>query len=187
MPNEIIFWVIIFVIAAIVVVIQSKKESKIANNGADKEEIKRIVGERIQNPDEFTNIFAYWSEDKVIGKSVHKTTWSYAMCFNETEVFLIPLTFGENTITGGDAIHLNVDNLSLVNGKDGYAWMSFYDKEGEEVVTLLVEAQLRKSDKKYVNLNQEEEFNECAKWIPRFMNMINTANGTTPTHKILKK
>lgn len=191
MTIEVIGGIVVFAIIVIVVIVQGVLEDKKANNGNDKEILDQIVREKIEGSGNFTSVFADWDEKKYSGSGsrikVQTTTWNYIMCFNHTEVKLIPLRIGENTINGGDLINLSVDNLSLVNGKSGQTWVSFYDKNGEEIATVFVPPEPRKSDEKPVNLSQQNEYEKFLEWLPVFMDTINTANGTTPTHKILKK
>lgn len=191
MPIEVIGGVAVFIIIVIVAVMSSGKEDKKAKSGEDKAKIERIVREKIEGSGNYTTVFADWDEKKVSGTAsllkIQTTTWNYAMCFNHTEVKLIPLVFGENSVSGGEVFTLSVENLSLVNGKEGQTWVSFYDKNGEEVVSLFVEPEPRTGMEKPVNLNQREEFDKFRAWLPQFMNSINSANGTTPSHKILKK
>lgn len=191
MSIEVIGGIVVFVIIVVVVLVQGAMDDKKANSGDDKDKLEQIAREKITGLGSYTSVFADWDEKKYSGSGsrikVQTTTWNYIMCFNHTEVKLIPLIIGENTINGGDVISLSVENLSLVNGKDGQTWVSFYDKNGEEIVTIFVDPEPRKSNDKPVSLNQQEEFDKFTQWLPQFMDTINTANGTIPTHKILKK
>ncbi len=189
--TEIIAIVVVVVVGVIYITLQGAKEDKIANKGEEKNKIDDIVRAKIKNSGNYTTVFAYWDEKQFSGTgsrlNIKTTSWNFAMCFNFTEVFLIPLQITENDILGDEPIHLDSENLSLVNGKDGQIWVSFYDKNGEDIVTLFVERQLRKSNDRYVNLNQDEEFDKFIAWLPTFMDTVNTKNGTTPSNKILKK
>ncbi len=191
MSIEVIGGIAVFVIIVIVAVCSSGKEDKKAKSGEDKAKIMRIVSEKVEGYGSYTTVFADWDEKKYSGTGsllkVQTTSWNYAMCFNHTEVKLIPLIFGENTVSGGEVFTLSQENLSLVNGKDGQTWVSFYNKDGEEVVSLFVDPEPRTGMEKPVNLNQREEFEKFQVWLPQFMNTINSANGTTASHKILKK
>lgn len=191
MTIEVMGGIAVFVVIVIVAVLSSGKEDKKAKSGEDKAKIMRIVSEKVQAYGSYTTVFADWDEKKYSGTGsllkVQTTTWNYAMCFNHTEVKLIPLIFGENTVSGGEVFTLSQENLSLVNGKDGQTWVSFYNKDGDEVVSLFIDPEPRTGMEKPVNMNQREEFEKFQGWLPQFMNTINTANGTTASHKILKK
>ncbi len=187
-------------IALIVVVIigcvvfemaKSKKAKTAADSGQDKNAIQAIANELVPMAGNFTTVHAYWEEKDISGTAsrvkVATSTWHFALSFNHEEAYVIPLQLGEHNIGHGEAIRYTPENVSLVNGKDGQSWVSFYGLDGEELISLFVDGQLLKSDDKALNINQIEEQERFRSWVPRFMTLVNTAHGTTASGKIKKK
>lgn len=191
MTIEMIIGAVVVIGIVVAAVISTNKEEKVAEGGADRENMMGIVAENLENYGMYTTVFAYWDEKQFSGSAhrlnIRTTSWSFAMSFYHEDVFLIPLILDGDSLSGGEMIHITKDDLSLVNGNDKQTWISFYDKNGDDIVTLFIEGELRKSNNRLLDMNQRPELEKFMDWKPRFMNSVNSANGSTPTHKILKK
>lgn len=191
MTIEIIVGVVVAIGIVVAAVISTNKDDKVAESGEDMAKMMSVVAEKLENHSLYTTVFAYWDEQQFSGNAhrlnIRTTSWNFSMSFNHEDVYLIPLILNGDTLSGGEMVHLTMSDLSLVNGNDKQTWISFYDKNGDDIVTLFVEGEVRKANNRLLDLNQRPEFEKYLEWKPRFMATINTANGTTPTHKILKK
>ncbi len=157
----------------------------------DKQAIKDIVNKLVPDAGEYMAAYAYWELKNFGGSGRRITTttryWYYAVAFKQGTIYVIPLSYSGGTVSHGEPICLNKENLGMVNAKEGESWASFYDLEGKEVVSLVVTYYNTRLDKYHpVNIQQKEEQEAFIAFVRDFMVEVNSYRGVKVTGKPLK-
>ena len=50
--------------------------------------------------------------------NITTTSWYYILVFYDRDAYIIPLSFGEETIEHREIIHLNTDTVKMINDKE---------------------------------------------------------------------
>lgn len=184
----IIILAVVCVVAFIYVWIKGERNTKKGVNSEEKRMIREIVNKLIPGGEEYTAAYATWEWSRLGGggRTVRETTqyWYYAVAFKEDMIHVIPLSFAGQQINYGTPMSISSDSLKMVNGKKGQCWASFYDKEGKEIVSIMVLPSNTKDDRYHpVNIQQEEEAVAFEKFVMALMEKVNTASGVTVTGK----
>lgn len=172
-------WGILIAIAVAYVLIREKINLKKAATGEDKERISNIFKKIL--PDSWNNYklaFARWEEKEYHGRRTITRYWSYAIAFSWDEMHVVPLLCEDREIRYKESFLVTKDSLGMVNGKKGENWMTLYDENRKEILTLEVEAKNTKSDKFHpVNIIQEEEAAAFTRLIERWLDDVNGKSG----------
>ena len=111
------------------------------------------------------------------GRTVTTTTsyWYYAVAFKPGDLYLVPLSFDGGDMSYSEPIHLGKDDLGMVEAKNGY--VTLYDKDRKQLMTLFVVASNTKDDKYHpVNIQQKEEAESFQQYAQALMQEIGRAH-----------
>lgn len=173
----IIYIVIFFVIAFIILYIKSCIDEKKGIDSEEKKQIKDIIQKTVPDANSFTSAYACWQITNYTGggrTSINTTTryWYYAIAFKTGILYVIPLSFDGGDISYGEPMRLTKENLGMI---DSDGWATFYDLEKTEILTLAVYPSNLKSGKfEPVNIQQKEAAEAFGVFIKEFMTEVNT-------------
>ena len=170
--------VVLFIIVWVKISIDEKK----GENSGEKQKVKDIVKKAVPNGESYTA--AYGTRETLAlgggGRTVTTTTsyWYYAVAFKPGDLYLVPLSFDGGDISYGEPVHYGKEDLGMAEAKNGY--LTLFDKERKEIMTLFVVASNTKEDKYHpVNIQQKEEAEAFGQFSRNLMQEVNTANGIT--------
>lgn len=178
----IIIGVIALVVLFIIVWVKMSIDEKKGANSEEKQKIKEIVRKVVPNGESYTA--AYGTREELAlgggGRTVTTTTsyWFYAVAFKPGDLYLVPLSFDGGDISYSEPVHYGKADLGMVEFKNGY--LTLFDKERREIMTLFVVASNTKDDKYHpVNIQQKEETEAFGQFAQSFMQEVNAENGIT--------
>lgn len=179
--------VVLFVFYYIKITIDEKK----GHNSEEKQKIKDIINKITPEGEDYTSLYAVWEKIDIGGggRTVTTTThyWYYAVGFRSGSLYVVPLSFDGGDISYGEVMNFTKENTGMINGKEGDNWMSIYDLEGKEVVSILAGPSNTKDDKYHpVNIQQKEEYDAFCDFIKEFMKEVNDYHNVTVTGKVGK-
>ncbi len=178
--------IILFVCAYFKISIDEKK----GENSEEKQRINEIIKEKTDS-DEYTAMYATWESLAFGGGGRVVTTrtsfWYYAIGFKKGEIVVVPLSFEKGIMNYGMPIHYTKENVYIVNTKPEKNWLELYDKNGNNLVSIIVAPVETKEDKYHpVNIVQKEEYKEFLEFAKDFMREVNGYHNVVATGKIGK-
>lgn len=180
--RNIIIGVVVLVVLFIIVYIKITIDEKKGENSEEKQKMKDIVKKTIPNSETFTA--AYGTREELSlgggGRTITSTTkyWYYAVAFKPGELYLTPLSFEGGDISYSEPLHFTKNDLGMAEAKNGY--LTIFDKDRKEIMTLFVVASNTKDDKYHpVNIQQKEEADAFLQFSQSLMQEVNAANGIT--------
>ncbi len=185
--RTIIITVAVIAVIVVFVLVKSHFDTK---KGVDSEE-KRFVEDAVKNVvpagEPYTAAYAHWEMTEYHGRSSTTRYWYYAIGFNDDRLYVIPLQKVDKELRQGAPYCINKSDLGMVNAKKGNIWMTFYDKDKEEIVTMMVAASNTKDDSFHpVNIQQPEAAAAWLQFMDQWLADVNSANGVTVTGKLGK-
>ncbi len=182
MTSYVVIGVIAIVILFIIVYVKMTIDEKKGADSEEKRKIKDIVKRVV--PDGASYTAAYGTREELTlgggGRTITSTTkyWYYAVAFKTGELYLVPLSFDGGDISYSEPLHFTNSDLGMAEAKNGY--LTLYDKERKELMTLFVVASNTRDDKYHpVNIQQKEEAQAFASFSQTLMKQVNDANGIT--------
>ncbi|NBH82547.1 hypothetical protein D7X88_06640 [bacterium C-53] len=182
MTNYIIIGIAAVVILFIIVYVKMTLDEKKGADSEEKRKIKKIVRNVVPEGESYTAAYGT-REDFSLGgggRTITTTTryWYYAVAFKPGDLYLVPLSFDGGDLSYGEPLHYGKDDLGMVDSKNGY--MTLYDKDRKEIMTLFVVASNTKDDQYHpVNIQQKEEAEAFKQFADSLMQKVNGANGIT--------
>ena len=180
MTNYIIIGIAAVVILFIIVYVKMTLDEKKGADSEEKRKIKNIVRNVVPEGESYTAAYGT-REDFSLGgggRTITTTTryWYYAVAFKPGDLYLVPLSFDGGDLSYGEPLHYGKDDLGMVDLKNGY--MTLYDKDRKEIMTLFVVASNTKDDQYHpVNIQQKEEAEAFKQFADSLMQEVNGANG----------
>lgn len=183
--TQIVIGIVVFIaIVTAYVLIKDKLNTKKANTGEDKQRVKEILQGIIPDLENYTPAYAAWQMTRYYGKRSETTYWYYAIAFNNDRLHVVQLENSTGTVRGANSFTVEKVRVGMVNSFKGANWATFYDEDGEEIVTLMVSKENLKDDSFHpVNIIQPEATEAFQAFVERWMEEINTAKGITVTGK----
>lgn len=184
----VIIGIVVVVILFIFFYIKESINEKKGINSEDMQAIRDIVAKLVPDAGTFTTAYAIWW-DKTYGgggRTVTTTTryWYYTIAFKPGMIYVIPLSYDGGDVSYGDPVCLTKDNLSMVNAKEGENWLSFYDLEQKEIMSVMVMPSNTKEDKYHpVNIQQKAEYEAFLTFVKEFMAEVNGYRQVTVSGK----
>ena len=173
--------VAVCVLAGIYFWIQKKIMLKKAATGEDQKKIVNIFKQLL--PDTWGNYhlaYATWSKNEYEFRKTITYYWYYAVAFDWDGMYVVPLRFEGGELLYKDSWYIAKDSLGMVNGAKGGDWMTLYDQERKEIVTLQVLAENTKCGKDCrVNILQKEEAEAFSRLVDHWLDEVNGRNGVT--------
>lgn len=177
-PKYIIYIVIFFVVAFIILYIRECINEKKGIDSEEKQQINDIIRRVVPNAEDFTPAYAHWQVTNYTGggrTSINTTTryWYYAIAFKTGMIYIVPLSFDGGDISYGEPMCFTKENLGMIDSSN--IWATFYDLEKKEILTLAVYSSNTKGDKyEPVNIHQKEAAEAFQIFIKEFMAEVNT-------------
>lgn len=179
--------IVLVVIATVYVLIRDKINKKKASTGEDRETLQRILQKAVPDAQNYTKAYACWEWSTYQGKTKKTTYWYYGVAFNSERIFIVPLSCEGGDMSYSETYCIQKTDLGMVNSKKDAAWAEFYDKNGNEMISLTVFGENLRDDKYHpVNIIQEEEAKKFVAWKDSWMESVNAANGVEVTGKMKK-
>ena len=119
--SYIVIGVIVVVVLFIILYIKECINEKKGMNSEDKQAVKDIVNKLVPDAGEYTAAYAYWELKNYGGGGRRITTttryWYYAVAFKPGTIYVIPLSYSRGSVSHGEPICLNKENLGMVNAE----------------------------------------------------------------------
>lgn len=174
-----LMWVVLIAAVFAYVKIKEKLNLKKAATGEDQGRIVGIFKSLL--PDTWQNYkiaFAHWEKTEYRGRSRITHYWSYAIAFTNDEMFVAPLLCEDREIRYKNWYRITPEDIGFINARDDGDWMTIYDNEQKDLLTLQVEAENTKSDRYHpVNIVQRDEADAFKSLICNWMKEINGKKG----------
>ncbi len=174
-----LMWVVLIAAVFAYVKIKEKLNLKKAATGEDQGRIVGIFKSLL--PDTWQNYkiaFAHWEKTEYRGRSRITHYWSYAIAFTNDELFVAPLLCEDREIRYKNWYRITPEDIGFINARDDGDWMTIYDNEQKDLLTLQVEAENTKSDRYHpVNIVQRDEADAFKSLICNWMKEINGKKG----------
>ncbi len=182
MTNYIIIGIAAVVILFIIVYVKMTLDEKKGADSEEKRKIKKIVRNVVPEGESYTAAYGTREDFSLGGGGRTITTtkryWYFAVAFKPGDLYLVPLSFDGGDLSYGEPLHYGKDDLGMVDSKNGY--MTLYDKDRKEIMTLFVVASNTKDDQYHpVNIQQKEEAEAFKQFADSLMQEVNGANGIT--------
>ncbi len=186
-PREIIIGLAVLVVVVIIVLIKQKHDEKKGVNSEEKQAVDALVKRLVPAGEVVTPAYACWEWTTYHGRASTTKYWYYAIGFNNSALYVIPLSFGGGDMSHSDVYAIHKDELGLINADKKNAWMELYNKQNECILSIMVVESNTKDDKYHpVNIQQPDEAKAFMEWRDRWMDEVNAANGVTVSGKIGK-
>lgn len=146
LTSEALTWIIVILFVVGMVVILFLREVIHMRKGVNsraKARIEEIVAQTVPEGEKVTAAYASWmtvENQPMKGKTIYRFWW-YAIGFNDTRIYIIPISIddkGENIGSKG-SLCVERSQLGLVNGKKSGNWLELYGKDQRKICTLKVE------------------------------------------------
>ena len=164
-------WVIVVGIVVICVIWSQLKESKnkkLAQGGADMQRLKDAVARVLPGETGYTVAYAHYEDVQHYGRSTRTTYYAYAVAFDATRLWIIPIGFKKDEILPGKPYLASsntgmVDiNPSMKNGELKSVTVILRNKMGEAPTHFDVDVWNTRKDRfHHLNIYQPEE---CAQF-----------------------
>ena len=179
--------IVMVVIVTIYVLIRDKINKKKASTGEDREAVWNIIQKAVPDAQNYTKAYACWEWSVYQGKRKTTTYWYYGVAFNSESIYIVPLSCEAGDISYSNAYKLTKADLGMINSKKDAVWAEFYDKKGNEILSVSVLGENLRDDKYHpVNIIQDEEAKKFAAWKDNWMESVNAANGIEVSGKMKK-
>lgn len=176
--------VVFFGVIVVYVLIHDHFNTKKANTGEDMNRLKDILRGVVPDLENYTPAYATWEVTRYYGKRSETSYWYYGIAFNDDRIHVVQLENTTGEIRGANSFVVEKSRLGMVNSKPGMNWMSLYDEDGEEIVTLMVLKENLKDDSFHpVNIIQNQEAEAFWNLVTKWVEEVNTARGVTVTGK----
>ncbi|MBD5101263.1 MAG: hypothetical protein HDT27_00925 [Subdoligranulum sp.] len=160
-------WLIIVAIVAICVAWSQMKESKnkkLAQTGADMQRLKDAVARVLPGETGYNVVYAHHEDVQYYGRSTRTTYYAYAIAFDATRLWIIPIGFKKEEILPGKPYLASANtgmmdvNPTVKKGELKSISVTLRDKTGESPTFFDVDVWNTRKDRfHHVNVYQAEE------------------------------
>lgn len=172
------------VVAAIAIYIVAREKINLhkAATGEDKERLHKAVAQALPGETGYQVVYGHYEKVDHFGHKTLTTYLCYALAFDASRIWIIPLLFDKDLILPGEPIMITRDNLGcadirVLKDKMGEARrldFTLYNKDGLNILNCVVEAANTREDRfHHVNIVQTEE---CARFNQIIGSMAYQAN-----------
>lgn len=176
-------WVIVVGIVAVCVIWSQLKESKnkkLAQTGADMQRLKDAVARVLPGETGYNVVYAHYEDVQHYGRSTRTTYYAYAVAFDATRLWIIPIGFKKEEILPGRP-YLASANTGMMdvrptmkNGELKNISVTLRNKMGESPTQFEVDVWNTRKDRfHHVNVYQPEE---CAQFHTFITGMAETVS-----------
>lgn len=163
-------WVIIVGIVAACVVWSQLKESKnkkLAQTGADLQRLRDAVARVLPGETGYTVAYAHYEDVQHSGRSTRTTYYAYAVAFDATRLWIIPIGFKKEEILPGKP-YLASGNTGMADvspkkhkGEVNGVSITLRNKMGESPIHIEVDVWNTRKDRfHHLNVYQQQEFDQ---------------------------
>lgn len=179
-------WLVIVGIVAICVIytqLKEQKNKKLAATGEDMTRLQNVVASVLPGETGYTVAYAHHEDVQHYGRSTRTTYYTYALAFDATRLWIIPLGYQKNEIlpnkpylATGNIGMVNV-NTTMKNGELKGISVVLRDKMGESPIFLEVDVLNTRKDRfHHVNILQPEECEKFSTFLASFSETVAKEN-----------
>lgn len=181
---------IVAIIAVVVVAmliytqVKEKLNLKKAASGEDKMRLRQVVAQVLPNESGYQVAYAHWEKVEYFGRRTRTTYYCYALAFDASCLWIMPLRFKKQDILPGQPILLTSDTLGIAEvnplaNKNGL-WrvgIALHDKDGKRFLDAYVDATNTREDSyHHMNILQGEECLQFSQFMASFASQVNQEN-----------
>jgi len=177
-------WVFLFA-AIIYAIVKNVKNKKLAATGEDLKMIQGMVSQFVPDPENYTCAYSVWTETEYHYRRTVYHYWYYAIAFNNDRIYIAPLKLDKGKLSVERSFCLEKSEVGVVNATEkNPRWLTFYDKDIKEIVSLEIEPKHSKSDNYHpVNIRQEKEVAAFENFVRTWLHDVNDPKGIQVTGK----
>lgn len=186
-------YAIIFVVIVIAVFVYShfktNADKKKAATGEDKarfqEAVRKVMGEG-----DYTIAYAHYEDVQYRGRSTKTTYYHYALAFDTTRLWIMPLRFEKELILPDQPILVTSEMLGIISvsevmdkktGQVNRVATTLNDKDGKKIIDIWVDSENTKEDRfHHLNLLQEDECGQFYGFISSMSGQVAEQNSDLP-------
>lgn len=188
-------WMYVAIVVAIIAVVfiyshfTTAANKRKAASGEDKarfqEAVRKVMGEG-----NYTIAYAHHEDVQYYGRSTKTTYYHYALAFDDTRLWIMPLRFEKELILPDRPVLATSDMLGIIsvtewmNKKTGmvnHVATTLNDKNGKKLVDLTVDAENTKEDRfHHLNLLQDDECAQFYGFISAMSGQVEKDNSELP-------
>ena len=146
-------------------------------SGVDKRKLQYIMSKVVTSGENYTTAYASWYDVDFPKWGRHYTTsyWYYAIGFNDTRIYIVPLKFECGEIYYKNYYCVEKSMVAKVESEPKYGKIKFFDRNGNIIAHLHVEESNNYSHGNgNINLYQKEEFEAFCNLIVNWTSEINS-------------
>lgn len=176
----------VFVAAvAIYIIVREKINLRRAATGEDKERLRRAVAQVLPGETGYQVAYGHYEEVEWIARKRITTYFCYALAFDASRIWVIPLRFDKEHILPREPVLITRDNLGcadirVLNDKKGKLRrldFTLYSRNGVRVLNCVVEVNNTRDDRfHHVNIIQAEECARFGRLIDSMATQVNRNN-----------
>jgi len=176
---------VIVVIAIVSSVLRKRRNAAALENGEDmrrlKEAVARVMPAGIDN---YQVVFAHWEDVHYSGRRTTTYYYSYALAFDDTRLFVIPLKFQKDEIQPGKPALFTTEYLGVTEiattmkkGELDRITITLKDKEGKSPLNMYVDVMNTQTDRfHHFNIAQKEECDQFHRFITAISEKVTAEN-----------
>ncbi len=176
--------VAILAVWAVYTIVRRRKNLSAAQEGMDMARLRETVSKALPNESGYKVVCARYERSTHSGRTTTIYHYTYAVAFDATRMWVIPLSFEKDDIRFQAPILVTGDQLGLVELTEkrkqeqiSHINVKLRNKEGAFLLEFYVDAQLLKVDRfHHFNINQQEELDQFAGFIRSFTQKVNSEN-----------
>lgn len=181
----ILIFAVIIAAIWIYMVVREKINLRKAATGEDKERLRRAVAQALPGESGYQVAYGHYEKVERYGRKTITTYYCYALVFDTSRLWVMPLRFEKNMILTGEPVQvtrdmLGVAEVSVTNDKEGKARRvdcTLYDPDGVPFLDCVVEVQNTREDSyHHVNILQVEECARFGQWMEALAAQVNREN-----------
>ncbi|MDE6107862.1 MAG: hypothetical protein K2F83_04210, partial [Oscillospiraceae bacterium] len=180
-------WIVLAIIVVAVAYTLIKRQKNLAalQTGEDMEKLKEAVRKVLPNESGYKVVFAHYERSESYGRRTTTYYYSYAIAFDATRMFVIPLKFEKGQILPQQPALLTSDNIGVADISETRkqdhlkeVFMLIRNKNGENPLQFYVTAQNLQSDRfHHFNILQQEECEAFARFAATLAQKVTAENG----------
>ena len=185
--QEIISGIILFAVAGIILfiylTIKQKRDLQKAETGEDMAHLRELVAKVLPSETDYQVVYAHWEKVEYKGRQKYTTYYCYALAFDDSRLFIIPVTFDkDDDMVAHEPILVTKDTLGIAkvsvtndsaSDRVKRVAASLSDKTGKEFVTFFVDAVNTREDRfHHVNIVQYDECRHLGRFMENMSNQV---------------
>lgn len=176
--------VAMFVVGFAYIQVREKINLKKAETGEDKEKLRQLVALALPGETGYRVAYAHWEKVEYRGRTQRTTYFCYALAFDASRLWVIPLRFQGNEAVPAQAVLFTSEMIGMAEVDISKHIESvrrvnviLRDKEGKQFLICNVDAANTREDRfHHFNILQEEECDRFAQFMQSMSNQVKQSN-----------